>query len=182
MWYVSDFLSIWDGLPYFESQNVEEWSALRGNRVLSQSSRPGNMSRLTLHVWDVARPDNACFVTTHGDVWQTLTSDHLPAGARWGYADGNPSSEAPVFMLLQQQLSYLRAVAWLWGSRILDGWKSVIYFVAVYTLSTNQPTLVTGFLSGYLYTRKIIYRTPKFHFHFNTRCLVDVISTLMGSL
>jgi len=69
----------------------------------------------------MARPDNASIVTKRVDVSQTSTDDHLPAGARWGYADGNPSSEAPVFLLLHQQLSYLTAVNWLWGGRILDG-------------------------------------------------------------
>jgi len=67
----------------------------------------------------MARPDNASIVTTHVDVSQTSTGEHLPAGA--GYADGNPSSEAPVFLLLHQQLSYLTAVNWLWGGRVLDG-------------------------------------------------------------
>lgn len=139
------FLSTWDGLGYFERQNVEEWLELRGNRVLSRSSVSGNVSRLTWRVWDMARPDNASIVTTHRDVPETSTGVHLPAGARWGYADGNPSPEAPLFLLLHRQLSYLTAVNRLWGCRILDGWRSVIYFVALYTLSTNQPTLVTWF-------------------------------------
>lgn len=136
------FVSTWDGLPYFEGQNVEEWSELRCNLLPSWSNVSGNMSRLSVRVWDVARPGNASILT---DMAETSTGDHLPAAARWGYADGNPSSKAPLFLLLHQLLSYLTAVNWSWGGRILDGWKSVIYFVAVYTLFTNQPALVTGF-------------------------------------
>jgi hypothetical protein len=41
----------------------------------------------------------------HGDMSETSSGDYLPAGARLGYADGNPSLKAPFFLLLHQQLS-----------------------------------------------------------------------------
>jgi hypothetical protein len=42
---------------------------------------------------------------------ETSTGDHLPAGARWGYADGNPSSEAPLFLLLHRHYHTLQLSA-----------------------------------------------------------------------
>jgi hypothetical protein len=121
------------------------------------------MSRLILPVWDVARPDNASIVTTHGDVSQTSTGDHLPGGARWGYADGNPSSEAPLF-LLSSAIIIPYSCQLVVGRPYFERMKKCNLFRSclhhVYEPTSFGYRIFERF--WYLYTRKIIYRTPNF--------------------